>query len=78
MHLTFKPLWKLLIDKEMSKQQLKDLSGLSSATMAKLTKDGTVTTPTLVRICEALDCEIKDICELTKTPNEANSKGANK
>ncbi|WP_418968483.1 helix-turn-helix domain-containing protein [Alloscardovia omnicolens] len=70
MHLTFKPLWKLLIDKEMSREQLKELSGLSSATMAKLSKDGTVTTPTLVRICEALDCELNEICEVIKEENK--------
>ncbi|MGV3103851.1 helix-turn-helix domain-containing protein [Rothia sp. 32237D007AR] len=61
---SYKPLWKLLIDKDLNKRQLQDMAGLSPATMAKLGKGGNVTTDVLVRICETLDCGISDICEI--------------
>ncbi|MHC6177243.1 helix-turn-helix domain-containing protein [Glutamicibacter sp. X7] len=61
---SYKPLWKLLIDKDLNKTQLQDLAGLSPATMAKLGKGNNVTTDVLVRICETLDCDISDICEI--------------
>lgn len=61
---SYKPLWKLLIDKDLNKTQLQDLAGLSPATMAKLGKGANVTTDVLARICEVLDCDIFDICEI--------------
>lgn len=61
---SYKPLWKLLIDKDLNKTQLQDLAGLSPATMAKLGKSGNVTTDILTRICEVLNCDISDICEI--------------
>lgn len=63
MTITFKPLWKLLIDKDMTKEDLRIATGLSAATIAKMGKDGNVTTDVLARICTALNCEIKDILE---------------
>lgn len=62
MIITFKPLWKLLIDRDMTREDLRHAVGLSPATIAKLGKDGNVTTDVLARICEALGCEITDIC----------------
>lgn len=64
MTITFKPLWKLLIDREMTKEDLRIATGLSAATIAKMGKDGNVTTEVLARICEALRCDIKDIMEV--------------
>lgn len=61
---SYKPLWKLLIDRDLNKTQLQEQSGLSAATMAKLGKGGNVTTEVLARICQALDCGIADICEV--------------
>lgn len=61
---SYKPLWKLLIDRDLNKTQLQELAGLSPATMAKLGKGNNVTTEVLARICEALDCGISDICEI--------------
>lgn len=61
---SYRPLWKLLIDKDLNKTQLQDLAGLSPATMAKLGKGGNVTTDVLARICEVLDCDISDICAI--------------
>ena len=57
---SYKPLWKLLIDRDMTKTQLQELAGLR--------RGGNVTTDVLARICEALNCDIADICELV--PNE--------
>lgn len=62
--ISYKPLWKLLIDKNLHKQDLRKMTGLSGATIAKLGRDENVTTAVLVRICEALDCQLNDIVEL--------------
>lgn len=64
--LDYKPLWKLLIDREMTKTDLQKATGLSAATIAKLGRGGNVTTDVLVRICEALDCQLADIAEIVK------------
>ncbi|AZQ99853.1 helix-turn-helix domain-containing protein [Trueperella pyogenes] len=63
---SYKPLWKLLIDRDLNKTQLQELSGISAATMAKLGKGGNVTTEVLARICETLECDVADICELVR------------
>lgn len=64
---SYKPLWKLLIDRELQKQDLRKMTGLSRATIAKLGRDENVTTTVLVRICEALDCGLVDICKVVPT-----------
>ena len=64
---SYKPLWKLLIDKDLNKTQLQDLAGLSPATMAKLGKGANVTTDVLLRICQVLNCQIGDIVEVVST-----------
>lgn len=64
MHFSYDKLWKLLIDKKINKQRLKEMSKISSASMAKLGKGENVTTDVLRRICVALDCQIGDIMEL--------------
>jgi DNA-binding Xre family transcriptional regulator len=66
MRFSYNKLWKLLIDKNMNKQELKKVSGISSASVAKLGKGANITTDVLLRICEALDCDIYDIIELIK------------
>ena len=60
---SYKPLWKLLIDRDMNKTQLQERAGISPATLSKLGRSGNVTTDVLARICEALDCDIADICD---------------
>lgn len=65
MTITFKPLWKLLIDKDITKEDLRIATGLSAATIAKMGKDGNVTTEVLARICTALHCDIKEIMDVT-------------
>ncbi len=62
-----KKLWKLLIDIDMNKTDLRKAAGISSSSLAKLGKDENVTTDVLLRICKALDCELDDIVEIERT-----------
>ena len=64
--ISYNKLWKLLIDKSMNKKDLMEVTGLSSSSIAKLTKGQNVTTDVLCKICEALDCDFKDIMEYIK------------
>jgi DNA-binding Xre family transcriptional regulator len=65
-HLNYNKLWKLLIDKNMKKQDLKAAANVSSASIAKLGRGENVTTDVLLRICEALDVELNDIVETVR------------
>ena len=64
MAISYKKLWKLLIDKDMKKKDLQRVAGISSATVTKLGKSENVNTEILQRICTALECDINDIMEL--------------
>ena len=64
--ISYKKLWKLLIDRDMNRQDLRRLTGLSSSSIAKLGKNESVTTTVLLNICEKLDCDISDIMEVVK------------
>lgn len=66
MILSYKKLWKLLIDRDMKKKDLKNLSGISQTSMAKLAKNENVTTDILAKICAALNCDISDIAEVAE------------
>ncbi|MDH6602950.1 putative transcriptional regulator [Bacilli bacterium PM5-9] len=66
MRISYNKLWKMLIDKNMNKQDLAEKSGISSASIAKLGKGGNITTDILLKICEALDCKLEDIMETVK------------
>ena len=66
MKASYKKLWKLLVDKEMSKSDLHKVTGLSSGTMTKLRRSEDVSMEALRKICTALDCNIADIVELEK------------
>ena len=63
MHISYNKLWKMLIDKNMKKSDLKEKAGISSASLAKLGKGDNITTDVLLRICTAMDCRIEDILE---------------
>ena len=67
MMMSYKQLWKVLIDKDMKKTDLRKAAGISSSSLAKLGKDENVTTDVLLRICKALDCELDDIVEIERT-----------
>ena len=64
MNASHKKLWKLLIDRDLKKKDLEQLSGVSHYTMNKLTHGDNVTTDVLCKICKALGCTIDDIMEL--------------
>lgn len=66
MKVSYKKLWKLLIDKNLKKKDLRKMTGLSTVSMAKLSKDENVTTDVLVKICNALTCNISDIMEVVE------------
>ena len=63
MAIRYNKLWKLLIDKEMMKKDLRDQSGITTNALAKLGKNEHVSTQILEKICRVLDCNIKDVCE---------------
>lgn len=70
MHITYKKLWKLLIDRDLKKRDLCEMAGISSASMAKLGKNENINTSIIVRICEALNCDTSDIMEIEKTEGD--------
>lgn len=63
--ISYKRLWKLMIDRNMTRQDLREISGISTASVAKLGKGENITTAVLLKICNALDCDLTDIMELT-------------
>ena len=67
MQVSYNKLWKLLIDMNMNRMDLRKKAGLSTGTMAKLGRNESVTTKVLVKICNALDCDIADIMEMEKS-----------
>lgn len=65
MAISYKKLWKLLIDRDLKKKDLQILSGVSAASITKLGKNENVNTEILEKICVALECDISDIMEVT-------------
>lgn len=70
MSVSYKKLWKLLIDKDMKKQDLRAAAKISSSSVAKLSKGENVNTDILVKICKALSCDISDIMEILTDEKE--------
>ena len=64
MSISYKPLWKLLIDKDMKKKDLEAKAGISHYTLNKLSHGENVNMDTLMRICKALNCKMDDILEI--------------
>lgn len=64
--ISYNKLWHLMLDKKINKRELRDMTGISTASIAKLGKGENVTTDVLVRICKALDCDITEIMELSR------------
>ena len=69
MRISYNKLWKLLIDKGMNKQDLGKIANISPASIAKLGKGANVTTDVLLKIYEALECNLEDIIETVKESN---------
>ena len=65
MAISYKKLWKLLIDRDIKKKDLVEKAGISAYTLNKLNHGKTVTSDTLMKICNALDCTFDDIMEIT-------------
>lgn len=66
MKISYKKLWKLLIDKDMLKKDLAQKANISSTTIAKLSKNENMNTDILLKICSALECDISDIMEVVE------------
>lgn len=70
---SYNRLWKLLIDRNIKKQELQRMSNVSAASIAKMGRCENVTMDVLLRICEALDCQLSDIVE--RVPRQESKKG---
>lgn len=71
MHVSYKKLWKVLIDKDMKKKDLQAAAGISWASVTKLSKGETVSMEVLMKVCRALDCNIGDVMDFV--PEEENA-----
>ena len=69
MKLSYKKLWMLLIQKDITKVRMKRDLGLAAGTMSKLNKGEDVALSVLLRICDYLDCDIGDICQAVRAGN---------
>ncbi len=70
MAMDYRKLWKLLIDRNMYKKDLREKAGISTNAMAKMSKGGDVSTQVLRNICKALECDLSDIVDII--PDEAD------
>lgn len=71
--ISYKRLWKLLIDRDLSKGEFRKITGISSATSSKLLHSETVSSDVLLRICTALNCRVEDIMEVVPDNTDAES-----
>ena len=71
MEVSYKKLWKILIDKDMKKKDLQAEAGISWASVTKLSKGETVSMEVLMKVCKTLNCDIGDIMELIPTEDDA-------
>lgn len=69
MAVSYKKLWKLLIDKDLKKKDLAELAGISKYTVNKMNRGDNVNTDTLAKICRALNCTFDDIMEVVPETN---------
>lgn len=72
MSISYNKLWKLLIDRNMNKTELRIASGITTSALAKLGKNEDVNTQVLTKICSALHCDISDIIEIVEEGNSSN------
>jgi DNA (cytosine-5)-methyltransferase 1 len=71
--ISYNKLWHLLVDKKMSKTELRRAAGVSTNVIAKLGKNESVSMDSLGKICEALDCDLSDIVEMTNGRKEVRT-----
>ena len=72
MSVSYKKLFKLLIDKDLRKKDLREMAGIGNSTMTKLANNENVTMEVMAKICSALDCKIDDVVEILPDKNEEN------
>jgi DNA-binding Xre family transcriptional regulator len=72
---SYKKLWKLLIDKDMKKKDLQAVAGVSWASVTKLSKGETVSMDVLMKVCNALHCDIGDIMEIIPNATTGSDNG---
>ena len=70
---SYKKLWKLLIDRDMNKKMLAEASNISMSSLTKLVKGESVNVEILIKICNALNCEMGDIMELVPEQSNTNT-----
>ena len=70
MSVSYDKLWHLLLDKKMTRTELRSLAGVSTNVIAKMGRDESISMDTLVKICSALKCDISDVVEMSKTSTE--------
>lgn len=70
MGVSYKKLWKLLIDKDMKKKDLQSSAGISWTSVTKMSKGETVSMEVLMKVCKALNCDVGDIIELIPVDND--------
>lgn len=73
---SYDKLWKKLIDKKWNRTKLKEESGISTASLAKLGKNANITTDVLVKICEALNCDVSEIMEIVDVKDKTSDKNS--
>lgn len=66
MEVSYNKLWKQMIDKGMNKSDLRELTGIGTNTLAKLSKNQPVSMEVLMKLCDKLNCDISEVCEFIK------------
>ena len=69
MEISYKKLWKLLIDKDMKKKDLQSSAGISWASVTKLSNGEAVSMDVLIKVCKAMNCDIGDVVEFIPKEN---------
>ena len=69
MEISYKKLWKLLIDKDMKKKDLQSSAGISWASVTQLSKGAAVSMDVLIKVCKAMNCDIGDVVEFIPKEN---------
>jgi DNA-binding Xre family transcriptional regulator len=75
MKISYKKLWKMLIDRDMTRRDLRRITGISTTSVAKMGKGENVQTDILLRICKAMQCDITEIMELEYNDSEIADTG---
>ena len=69
MEISYKKLWKLLIDRDMKQKDFQSSAGISWASVTKLSKGEAVSMDVLIKVCKAMNCDIGDVVELIPKDN---------